>query len=78
MYIIITNDRIPIITETKPACKKRGKLFDMYNRSESDHNFEVIFFNITGSFNINNHIAELIIVRFCIEVGHIPLYNVFL
>lgn len=64
MYIITTNDNIPTSTETMPACSKRGKPFDMYNRSERDHSLEVIDCSIFGSFNIKIHITELIMVRF--------------
>lgn len=50
----------------------------MYRSSERDQSFEVIFFNISGSFSIRIQITELIIVRFCIEVGHMPFRSVFL
>ena len=50
----------------------------MYRSSERDQSFEVIFFSIGGSFSIRIQITELMIVRFCIEVGHMPLRSVFL
>lgn len=78
MYIITTNDRMPTSTETMPAWRRWGKLFDMYRSSASDQSFEVIFFNMIGSFSISIQITELMMVRFCIEVGHMPFRSVFL